>query len=425
MIVFLQRMVKFVGETVFPMRKYLILIAFVLCSVTLYAQVDTVRLGYSVQGSVVDATTGRSMEAVHVSVPGRHFATVTNADGDFVLKSDKPVSEVVFSYLGYRTLRQRPTGGPMRVRLIPESLTLDEASIITGDPYEIVRTAVENVPETFGRNPELLECFYRETVQKRNRYIYVSEAVSRMYKTGYNDMSVYRDRTALEKSRVLLSQRKADTLSVKVQGGPTQAMVFDVVKNQEILFDRDEFSHYSLEMGMPTYIGDRLQFVVHFRPSSTVDWALYYGTLYIDRELLTFTRIEMSLDMSDVGKATRMMVVRKPLSLRLMPKELSIVINYSLKDGKSRLEYFRSTMRFNCDWRKRLFATAYTAVNELVVTDVREPAVPIERADMFRTSDILSDKAAEFLDPDFWKDYNIIEPTESLEHAVERLRRGR
>ena len=64
-------------------------------------------------------------------------------------------------------------------------------------------------------------------------------------------------------------------------------------------------------------------------------------------------------------------------------------------------------------------------VNELVVTDVREPAVPIPRAEAFRTVDILSDKAAEFQDPDFWKDYNIIEPTESLEHAIGRLRRGR
>jgi hypothetical protein len=82
-------------------------------------------------------------------------------------------------------------------------------------------------------------------------------------------------------------------------------------------------------------------------------------------------------------------------------------------------------MRFNCDWRKRLFATSYTAVNELVVTDLREPAVPIARSEQFRTSDILSDKAAEFLDPDFWKDYNIIEPTESLEHAIGRLRKGR
>ena len=33
------------------------------------------------------------------------------------------------------------------------------------------------------------------------------------------------------------------------------------------------------------------------------------------------------------------------------------------------------------------------------------------------------DKAPLFQDPDFWKDYNIIEPSESLEHAVARLRK--
>ena len=408
------------------MRKYLILIAFVFCSVALYGQVDTVRLGYSVQGNVVDAVTGRPMESVHVSVPGRHFATVTNADGDFTIKSDLPVTEVVFSYLGYRTLRQRPGGGPLRVRLTPESLPIAEASIITGDPYEIVLAAMERVQDNYSQEPELLECFYRETVRKRSRYIYVSEAVARMYKTGY-DGTVYRDRTALEKSRVLLSQRRADTLSVKMQGGPTQAMTFDVVKNSEILFNQDELALYTFEMGMPTYIGDRLQFVINFHPSSSVEveWARYHGTLYIDRELLSFTRIEMSLDVSDIPKATRMMVVRKPLTLRFTPLELSVVISYRLRDGKSRLEYFRSTMRFNCDWKKRLFATGYAVVNELVVTDLREPAVQIPRNEMFRTVDILSEKTGQFLDPDFWRDYNIIEPTESLEHAIGRLRKGR
>ena len=407
------------------MRKYLILIAFVFCSVALYGQVDTVRLGYSVQGNVVDAVTGRPMESVHVSVPDRHYATVTNADGDFTIKSDQPVREVVFSYLGYRTLRQKPSGGPLRVRMTPESLPLSEASIITGDPYEIVKAAIERIPDNYSQKPELLECFYRETIRKRNRYIYVSEAVSRMYKTGY-DGTIYRDRTALEKSRVLLSQRRTDTLSVKMQGGPTQAMTFDLVKNHEVLLEPDELALYEFEMGMPTYIGDRLQFVINFHPNSTqVEWARYHGTMYIDRELLSFTRIEMSLDMSDVAKATRLMVVRKPLSLRLTPRELSIVISYRLTNGQSRLEYFRSTMRFNCDWKKRVFATGYAIVNELVVTDLREPAVQIPRAEMFRTSDILSDKAAEFQDPDFWKDYNIIEPTESLEHAIGRLRRGR
>ena len=407
------------------MRKFLILIVFVCCSAALYGQVDTVRLGYSVQGNVVDAVSGRPMESVHVSVPGRHYATVTNADGDFTIKSDQPVSEVVFSYLGYRTLRQKAVGGPLRVRLTPESMPLAEASIITGDPREILGEAIRRIPDNYSKNPELMECFYRETVRKRNRYIFVSEAVARLYKTGY-DGNIYRDRAALEKSRILLSQRRTDTLSVKMQGGPTQALTFDVVKNPEILFDEEELQLYEFEMGMPTYIGDRLQFVIHFHPGSKpVDWALYNGTLYIDRELLSFTRIEMSLDMSDIDKATRMMIIKKPLTLRATPKELSVVISYRLKDGKSRLEYFRSTMRFNCDWKKRLFATAYAVVNELVVTDLREPAVPISRAEAFRSVDYLIEKAAEFQDPDFWKDYNIIEPSESLEHAIGRLRRGR
>ena len=407
------------------MRKFLILIAFVFCTAALYGQVDTVRLGYSVQGNVVDAVTGRPMESVHVSVPGRHYATVTNADGDFTIKSDQPVTEVTFSFLGYRTLRQKPGGGPLRVRLTPESLPLAEASIVTGDPREILREAIYRIRDNYSKNPELLECFYRETVRKRNRYLFVSEAVARLYKTGY-DGTVYRDRAALEKSRILLSQRKTDTLSVKMQGGPTQALTFDVVKNPEILFDEEELTLYDFEMGFPTYIGDRLQFVIHFHPGSRpVEWPLYHGTLYIDRELLSFSRIEMSLDMSDIDKATRMMVIRKPLTLRVTPRELSIVISYRLKDNQSRLEYFRSTMRFNCDWRKRLFATSYAVVNELVVTDLREPAVPIPRAEAFRSVDYLIEKASEFQDPDFWKDYNIIEPSESLEHAIGRLRRGR
>ena len=407
-------------------RKFLTLIAALLLSFALFAQTDTVRLGYVVSGKVLDGMTGRPLESVHVSVPERHFATVTNADGEFSIKSDQPIVEVVFSYVGYRTLRQRSGTKKMTVRLVPESIRLDESSIITGDPYEIVRTAVNLIPDNYPDHPELLECFYRETLQKRNRYTYVSEAVSRIYKTEYNG-TVYRDRAALEKSRVLLSQRLRDTLSVKMQGGPTQAITFDAVKNPEILLDQDELKLYTFEMGMPLYIGDRLQFVIHFHPAnpSETNWALYHGTMYIDRDLLSFTRIEMTLDMSDLGKATRLMVVKKPLSLRLTPKELSAIITYRLQDGKSRLEYFRSTMRFNCDWKKRLIATSYTLVNELVVTDLREPAVQIPRSEMFRTNDILSEKAAEFQDPDFWKDYNIIEPTESLEHAIGRLRKGR
>ena len=406
------------------MRKVLAIILFLLLSVAAVAQTDSVRLGFVVRGTVLDAQSGRPLESVHVSVPGRNQATVTNADGAFTLKSDRAIAEVVCSYLGYRTRRQK-AGESIVVRMQRENLQLNEASIVTGDPKSIVMAAVDRIWDSYCTQPELLECFYRETVQKRNRYTYVAEAVSRLYKSKY-DGSIYKDAAALEKSRVLVSQRKTDTLSVKTLGGPTQALSNDMVKNMDALFYPDDIDRYSYTMEAPAYIGDRIQFVIRMTPEIEADYPLYFAKLYIDRELLTFTRVETSLDMRDRVKATRVLLVSKPMSLRFFPEEASVILNYSLSpDGKTRLSYFRSTIRFSCDWRKRLFKTRYTTVNELVITDLRDQAAPIPRSERFRYKENLNDKAPEFQDPDFWKDYNIIEPSESLEHAIGRLKKGK
>ena len=406
------------------MRKLLMLISLLLLGWAAMAQTDTLRLGYTAQGRVVDASTGRALESVHVSIPGRHQATVTNADGYFVLKSDKPIDVVSCSFLGYHTQRVAP-GTNLRIALRRENIQLSEASIISGDPRSIVEQAASSIWDYYCTEPQLLECFYRETLKKRSRYTYVAEAVARLYKSAYSGY-IQNDAAALEKSRVLMSQRRSDTLSVKTQGGPTMAVSLDLLKNKEILFNPEDMNLYSYEMLQPTYIGDRLQFVVKMTPRFTVEYALYNCTVYIDRELLTFTRIEASLDMQDKAKATRVMLVSKPLSLRFVPEECSVVLNYRLEeDGHTRLSYCRTTMRFACDWRKRLFRTHYTAVNELVVTDVRPEAVPIHRQDRFRVHETLPDKAPAFYDPDFWQDYNIIEPSESLENAIARLRRNR
>ncbi|MBP5504609.1 MAG: carboxypeptidase-like regulatory domain-containing protein [Bacteroidales bacterium] len=400
------------------------LCAILLSCFSLQAQQDTLHMAFSVQGKVIDADSGRPVESVLVSVPGATVATVTNADGRFVIKSARQFGKVHFSHIGYNTVVCDVTEGtPLTVRMIPLALTLEEAVIVSGDPLDIINAAIKKIPANYGIKPTLSKCFYRETVRKRTRYTYISEAVARMYKNGY-DEGVWRDRVALEKSRVLISQRVSDTLSVKVQGGPAQAQYLDIVKNHEMLLNRETLEQYKFEMGSPTYINGRLQFVIKFSPSGTItENALYYGTMYIDRERLFFTRIEMSMDMSDPLKATRQIVVKKPFSLRFHPKEMSILVNYGFDGEMAQMTYFRSTFRFNCDWKKKLFATSYTAVNELVVTDRLQPVTQIPKDKVFRTSDILSEKAAEFMDPDFWKDYNIIEPTESLEHAVSRLRK--
>lgn len=406
------------------MKAYLLLGLLFTAICPALAQTDSL-LRFTVEGRVADAHSGKSIPAVNIQVPGRNFATVSNADGGFLIRSDAPIRELVFSCLGYKTKRQEVTEDPLQVRLVPEKYLLDASTIVSGDPQEIVRSAILSIPDNYPRQAELMRCFYRETLQKRGRYISVSEAVARIWKSSYLT-SVWADKAALEKSRIILSQRRRDTLSVKLQGGPTMALTADAVKNPELLLADFEAGFYGFRMEAPEYIGDRLQFVIRFFPVTTLSYALYEGLLYIDRETLAFTRMEYAMDMSEPDKVTRQLLVRKPFGLRFRPRELSFVISFRPSvGGRSRLEYFRSQIRFDCDWRKRMISTSYTLVNETVVTDVLEPAKTIARQEQFRPTDVLSEKAYEFLDPAFWEGYNIIAPSESLEHAVDRLKKGR
>ena len=118
------------------------------------------------------------------------------------------------------------------------------------------------------------------------------------------------------------------------------------------------------------------------------------------------------------------MLYSKPIGVRFRPKELKTIINYQTTDGITRISYIRSQMRFNCDWKRKLFHSGYEVVSEMVVTDQAAEAVRIKGRDSFSARDSYYDKVNYFNDPLFWENYNIIEPTISLEKAVGKLRKS-
>ncbi len=403
--------------------KYSLCLLCLLACCLAFGQDDALR--YAVRGSVVDSENGRPLSYVSVTLPGTNYATVTNQDGTFVIKSDVEPSRVSFSLLGYKVVNlPAELDKDMRVFLSRGPFTIDAATVLTGDPRTILREAIYKITDNCPSEPELFDCFYRETAQKRQRFIYISEAVTKMYKTSFRPNLGF-DRIAVEKSRLLTSPRRTDTLAVKVMGGPAQAVELDFVKNRSLLLNEDDLANYEFEMLEPEMIDDRRQIVIAMIPARTLEYALHEGKVYLDQETLSFTRIELSLDMSDPDKATRAMLVRKPSDIRFKPKEMSLQLNYKREEGKSRLSYIRTVFRFDCDARRRLWHTEFTAVTEMVVTNrySRDAVAKIERSESFRSNDVLADKTQLYADPDFWKDYNIIEPTESLEHAIDRLRK--
>lgn len=386
-------------------------------------QTDTLR--YVVRGVVRDASSGKTLDAVAVTIPGTSFATVTNKDGSFVIKSDIKPQYVSFTLLGYNSQTLPVSEQDLKVRLTRGSIELTPATVVSGDPLQILLFAISKIETNAPRQPELFDCFYRETVQKRQRFIYVSEAVTKMYKAAMANI-FGRDRAAVVKSRLLASPRQSDTLGVKVLGGPVMAVDLDMVKRRDLIFDENQLSSYRLETLLPEVIDGRLQFVIGFSPAVEEDYALHFGKVYIDQATYAITRFETSLDVSDRAKATRAMLVSKPAGLNFRPREMSLEINYKPEaDGAWRLSYLRTRFRFNCDWRKRLLYTDYTTTSEMVVTNryTGTDAVPIQRSEEFRSTYSLADKTQFYADPAFWDAYNIIEPTVTLEHAIGKLKK--
>ena len=375
-------------------------------------------------GTVSSDRTGERIAHATIVAEGLGVAVVTNDDGYFTLKTETQPDAITVSHLGYQSRRislKGKTAETIKIRLKPTAIALQELVVWTDNPRQLVDIAIRKIPENYARKPELYKCFYRETAMKRQHYIYVAEGVVDMYKTAYN-RTADRDRVAIVKGRRLLSPKRGDTLSVKVMGGPVQPIQLDIAKNLDFLLNAEELANYTFRMEPTTTINDRLQYVVSLWPNTIQPYALYTGKLYIDRETLAFTRAELSLDMSNKEKATAYMLIRRPRGVRFRPKELTTLIDYRTENGVTRISYIRNTFRFNCDWRRRLFATSFAAFCEMVVTDHTDTDVrPITGRSSFDSRDSFYDRVDYFQDPDFWENYNIIEPSESLDHAIDKL----
>lgn len=385
---------------------------------------------FTVTGVVRNKDDRKKLENVNVSVPGTNIGTVTNSDGLFSLKikDAEIVRGLEVSHIGYLntqiSLKENKDLSTLTVWMIPAPNLLSEIVIFGNNARGIVEEAIRKIPVNYSPNENMLTTFYRETVQKRRRYISVSEAVIDVYKTAYNDRVPVKDKVQLQKGRRLLSQKNSDTLAVKVVGGPSLAIYLDVVKNQDALLNMGDLDYYEFHIEEPVNFDNRMQYVISFRPKVSLMYALFYGKLYIDFEKLAFTRAEFSLDMKNKTKAVEAILHKKPLGLQFKPQEVSYLVTYKEQNGKTYLNYIWNTIRFKCDWKKRLFSSGYTVYSEMVVTDRQEDNfTAISNKTAFKEKQVFYDLVDEYWNEDFWKEYNIIEPTESLEHAVNKLKK--
>jgi len=394
---------------------------------TIVKQQDTTKI-IVYKGKVINSKTKKPLALASLLINNSNISTITNNNGKYKLKVPEKFqnSKVTISYLGYineviylNDLKKNEA----IIKLKPYTEVLSEVKIYTKDANSLVAEMLSKKGDNYANYLINMIAFYRETIKKRKNYISLSEAVVGVNKQSYANNR--NDVIKLYKSRKSVDYRKLDTVAFKLKGGPFNNLYIDLIKNNNLFFEKNMFAIYNFTFDTPTNIDNRDAYVINFKQKPSISFPYFYGKLYIDTNSLALISAKFHLNLEDKIKASRFFVVKKPRNAIVTPIETSYQINYREKNGKWYFGYSRMQLGFKINWDKKLFNTIYRTSSELAITDWHKNNdnkyfKPRER---MHPSVIMSDKAFGFRDPNFWGAYNIIEPEKSIESAIKKIKR--
>ena len=416
----------------FPAKKLSLLIFFITIVFSVHSQNEILTnsdeyLEYS--GVVVDSQTGDPLVFASLSISDTNISTITNTDGEFLLKvpGNSLDANISISFLGYlhKTIAIADLKNKKnRIELMATVTQLSEINVkLPSDAKELVKSTLKKKSENNLDQSTLMTAFYRETIKKRRKNVSLAEAIVNVYKQPYT--SSRKDYIKLYKARKSTDYTKLDTVALKLQGGPFNALYIDLMKYPEYIFTEDVMDLYKFSFAPSTTINERPVYVVIFKQRNDIQEPLYYGKLYIDSETLALTSAVYNLNVENKELTSRLFVRKKPRNVSVYPTEAAYRVDYREKNGKWYYGYSNAQLTFKINRKGKLFNSVYSLSSEMAVTDweLNTTDESIKFKERLKPSVVISDEASGFSDPEFWGAYNVIEPEKSIESAINKIKK--
>ncbi len=303
------------------------------------------------------------------------------------------------------------------------TIPIKEIIIKPLSPEEILMKTISMFSQNYSEVPNLMTAFYRETIKKNKTYVSIGEAVLEVFKAPYNTNFRF-DATRIYKGRKNSDNERLDTVLFKLQGGPVTTLQLDLVKNPESILTVESMDYYNYELTNIVVIDEKPHYVITFTQRPYMESPLYLGKFYIDVDSYAVSEVEFEFNLEDKAKAAPLFIRKKPLGMDVTPEVASYRVKYREQNGKWYFAYSRAEVKFKVDWDRKLFNTVYTTMSEIAITDrTDKEVIKFESRTKVRSSDVFSEKVSDFTDPDFWGEYNVIEPDQSIESAIRKLNR--
>jgi hypothetical protein len=381
---------------------------------------------FTIEGSLIDRYTREPVPYATIGVPADATGTVSNLGGGFRLRLPDSLrrAPVRFSHIGYTTLdleAQLLAGAPRVFLLEPKVISLQEVVVRLVNPLRLLRSMLDSRAENCAREPVYFTSFYREGIERKKGFVNLTEAVFKIYKTPYDNLTSA-DQVKLLKMRRISNEKEQDTLITKIKSGVNASLMLDLVKHlPDFLLPGNEHQYNYVHSDV-TVIDNRVVNMVSFEQKKEIKEPLYRGEIFLDADNDALLSARFEIHPKYVEKATDMLVTRKSRNLQIVSREVVYNVSYKPWNGTYYVSHIRGDLYFRVKKRNQLFgATTIHTWFEMATCKIETQDVSrFTRNETLQTRTVFAETNFTY-DNDFWGNFNIILPEDQLGEAISRI----
>ncbi|MCL2416617.1 MAG: carboxypeptidase-like regulatory domain-containing protein [Bacteroidales bacterium] len=338
-----------------------------------------------IRGTVTDEN-GSPLPFVTVFLTTSQTGTITNNDGAFALHFSRNADILRASFMGYetQTIDVSTSTGFLNIRLRPSAIQLGEIVVTALSAEELLRKAIERIPDNFRQEPFLVRSYVRNKVLEADSILFMQEMALNIVKSYHTSFS---DQFFLARNRNF--RFTSERNSVRGVGD------FDVVSNVSNWFNARFFRNHEIEDLPSSSFNNRPVHVLGFSPRDTRSGSLN-GRVYIDAEDLAFVRFEITFEGG-----------RMPGS--------SLIVQYEKIGDKYYLMHATATAINRR--RDRTIPVETSMITTAIIHSFSQDDI---EGTHVRRNDILAWQATQEYDTLFWQQHNALLPDSAILRALER-----
>ncbi len=386
--------------------------------------------GYlTLAGKVIDKTTQTPLANVHVGMKGRGVGTVTNDEGQFLLRFPRIIADstMAVAALGYRTFYQKAsTFQPNQKDIIVQLETarpqvVDSAFIKRFDARGLLLGALAKVKANASAQPYLTAGFYTETLQQNGEYIEIKEATIQTEKDPRPKAEVP-EKVKLVRGRMFHSQNRASLLEgFSFPNGASIVTHSIDIALPEYLENKNLYDYnYQIDDTI-TYFLNKSVYRVRFWPINNNIRGARNGIISINEADSAIVRIEYDFMPSGMGEILKTSMMDKVFGkAKREPKRLYTCISYVPVQGKWYLKDYRLMLNMQFEQAKTQILGSIRL--QYVMTDLQKSnGARIAEADVLLNTDEFPAQAIPKYDENGWGVFNYIMATNAMKLIINTL----